>query len=438
MAVVVFQIVEGPSVGTSFRFDDHRVFLLGRHPDCALGLGPDTFVSRVHAIAEVSPPRCRIRDLDSKNGTFVNGQRIEEAELSDGDKIKIGRTVLQVRITQSDPNAGAFLQGEFLGAQVASQEAAVSDTGQEIECFRCGKFTDSSAQAGDDVPLCNTCRESIDSSEIVPGYRCVRRIGGGGMGEVWLAKHFRTDERFAIKIVRPDVSMNPTIIRMFERERDISLSLVHPRIVRCFSGGQYNSVLFLVTEFVDGVDAEKLRKDHLVLPPRDAVQIVIQTLEALSYAHQRQVVHRDIKPSNILVQGSPGSYQAKVTDFGIARIYGATGNSGITQKGDVRGTLPYMAPEQLTDSRSVDHRADIFGVGATLYYLLTSAFVYDFHDESHCQRVVAEGNTVPIERRGVSLDSELCRIVNRAIQKRPDDRFNSADEMREALEAIAR
>jgi len=174
------------------------------------------------------------------------------------------------------------------------------------------------------------------------------------------------------------------------------------------------------------------------LPPRDAVQIVIQTLEALSYAHQRQVVHRDIKPSNILVQGSPGSYQAKVTDFGIARIYGATGNSGITQKGDVRGTLPYMAPEQLTDSRSVDHRADIFGVGATLYYLLTSAFVYDFHDESHCQRVVAEGNTVPIERRGVSLDSELCRIVNRAIQKRPDDRFNSADEMREALEAIAR
>ncbi len=454
---VVFEITEGPETGRTFRFEEHEVFLVGRHPDCAYRI-QDRWISRVHAIVDVCPPTCRVRDLGSKNGTFVNDRRVEEAQLSDGDRLRIGRTVMvfrveAARIPEPEPAKSTF--GEVVVGQdsdvpqpyqkraerliLESDSAGLS--GSEIECLRCRRrIIQGDAPIGN-LPLCENCRSEIsqcEDNEIVTRYRFIRQLGSGGMGKLWLAEDIRNKCRVVIKTIRPELCSQSSAVAMFERERQISLSLQHPNIVQFLAGWRLGDLLFLVMEYVNGIDTDKLLSQRGGrLPEREAVQIAIQTLEGLNYAHSQGVVHRDVKPANILVEGTPRKYFVKITDFGLARIVGAAGKSGITRQGDIRGTLAYMPPEQVLDCRNVDLRADIFGLGATLYHLLTGNIVYNLSHLKDPIRTIVEEEPVPIENRGVSLNRELVKVVNRSIRKRPQERFCSAEEMRRALEQLS-
>jgi serine/threonine-protein kinase len=188
----------------------------------------------------------------------------------------------------------------------------------------------------------------------------------------------------------------------------------------------------MVTEYVDGGDLDNLRQGRGGrVRPEEAVGIMVQVLEGLEYAHGRGIVHRDLKPGNILLARERGRYVAKIADFGLAR---ARGCQTITGRGEGLGTLAFMAPEQILDARGVDQRADVFGVGATLYNLVTGEFVYDLvGDVERDAARVAAGAVVEVQRRRRNLPQGLVEVINRATRADPGQRYPSAQAMREAL-----
>ena len=172
------------------------------------------------------------------------------------------------------------------------------------------------------------------------------------------------------------------------------------------------------------------------MPLSDAVDIICQTLEVLEYAHGQNLVHRDVKPSNILVTGQRGSYQARLADFGLTRNMDEAGVSGITREGDVRGTVPFMPPEQVLDCRFVRPAGDIYAAGATLYWLLTGELVRDFEAcdargevKDPYMIILGDDPVVPIQKRDPSIPKPVVTIIETALADEPEDRFETAVEM---------
>jgi serine/threonine-protein kinase len=157
-------------------------------------------------------------------------------------------------------------------------------------------------------------------------------------------------------------------------------------------------------------------------------------LDGLAYAHARRFVHRDIKPSNLLVTVRDGDEVSKLADFGLARVYQSSRLSGLTMTGDVQGTPAFMPPEQITRYRDVLPTSDIYSVGATLYYLLTRRHVYDFPKRVELRILkILEENPVPIRSRRPDLPESLAAIIDRCLAREPDDRFASAQALRDSL-----
>lgn len=162
------------------------------------------------------------------------------------------------------------------------------------------------------------------------------------------------------------------------REIEVAASLQHPHIVSYIEHGTYNGTVYLVSEFVGGMDASKLAKHRGGrLHYMEVVKIIEQSLDALHFAHSRGFVHRDIKEQNILVDGNYPNYVSKLTDFGLAKSFKQTGMSGVTMVGDVAGTIAYMPPEQIRDFKDVQPPSDIYAMGMTAYTLITGYLAYN-------------------------------------------------------------
>ena len=209
-------------------------------------------------------------------------------------------------------------------------------------------------------------------------------LGTGNTGAVYLAVADRDKARVALKLITPAIANCPRSVAKFEREAVILRQLEHPNIVSLYETGRLDQRLYLVMEYVPGPDAL-----HLMamsggrLPVSRAVDLACQTLDALAHAHRIGVVHRDVKANNLLVAHIGGRDVVKLGDFGLARIYHESSHSGLTLERDVAGTFGSLPPEQIRDMRNVGPRADLYGVGATLYSLLTGQLPYDFPDQTH-------------------------------------------------------
>lgn len=498
------EIAQAPSrewVGQVIEAEAPDSFVIGRSRErTRFCVGDDQHCSRVHALILVTEDMCWVRDLGSMNGTFVNGQRIEEAILADGDRIELGpRTVLQVRIVETEGIRGEGEAGGAVEAPAERQEGGRSEllrieeermaeqgempqlrfveSGEEnvmgeqrlrfatpddvpraergeerrqsrvarvmVRCRRCGREVEAETnaprvRAERQVFVCEDCRRAMrERGDLVPGYRIERLLSRGGQGDIWLAVRESDGEQVVIKTLIPERATNEESIRRFLREIRIAERLNHRNIVRSLGAGECMGLLYMVMEYVEGSDVDRLRRERGGrVDWREAGELMVQVLEGLSYAHGQGVVHRDLKPGNILLQRERRAYVAKVADFGLAR---ARGTTTITQRGGALGTLPYMAPEQLLDARSVDERADIFGAGATLYHLVTGFFVYDLcGEQGRDANVIAEGRVVRVERRGVRLPRGLVEVINRATAPDPRHRYRAAEEMRAALQGVLR
>ncbi|MBT2412104.1 protein kinase [Streptomyces sp. ISL-12] len=260
-------------------------------------------------------------------------------------------------------------------------------------------------------------------------YRLTRRLGRGGMAEVFAAEDVRLGRTVAVKLLRADLAEDPVSKARFTREAQSVAGLNHHAIVAVYDSGEDfvggQSVPYIVMEIVEGRTIRDLLLNAEAPGPEQALIIVSGVLEALAYSHQHGIVHRDIKPANVIITNSGA---VKVMDFGIARaLHGAS--TTMTQTGMVMGTPQYLSPEQAL-GKAVDHRSDLYATGCLLYELL--ALRPPFTGETPLSVVYQHVQDIPTPPSEVSdaVPPELDGLVMRSLAKEPDDRFQTAEEMR--------
>ncbi len=425
---VTLRVVEGPHAGRTFTFDRPDTFLIGRAETAHFCLPDDRYFSRHHCLLEISPPRVFLRDLNSTNGTYVNGVRVETAHLKNGDRIQGGRTVIEVEVSV------------VIEDQKSENEPTVPSV-VTVSCLNCGRITKTEASNPDTkfCFICKDCRQELkDNPQTIPGYQKIKVLGQGGMGSVILARSLKDGQPVAIKTLLPEVAVNEQAVKRFMREIQVLSSLRHPNIVGYLDHGTYNGIIYLVSEFVNGIDASKFAKQRGgKVDYKTAISIMEQILSALDYAHRLGYVHRDIKEQNILVQEiAPQKYVAKLTDFGLSKSFKDAGMSGVTMVGDVAGTVIYMPPEQIRDFKDVKPPTDIYAVGMTLYVLMTGTHALDIGSSASIAEIVKaifDKKIIPIRVRDSSIPSSVAEVVERALAKKPENRWRTAGEMRQAL-----
>jgi cyclic di-GMP phosphodiesterase len=273
------------------------------------------------------------------------------------------------------------------------------------------------------------------SGLILGNYRVLERVGAGGMGVVFKAEHLLMRRLAAIKVLPvPFDQANPLLTRFVSEMRAVA-KLQHPNIVAAFEAGKtsgadhdFSNLYYFVMEFVPGMDLEQIVRSHGPMPATKVCDLSYQIASALAEAHGKNLVHRDIKPSNILV--TPEG-QAKLTDFGLARHFQ---QRHLTQPGTALGTVDYMAPEQAHDASSVDIRADVYSLGATMYWCLTGQV--PFHSsENLVTALVARQNAAPPSPRKLcpEIPPQLDAIVVKSMALRPQDRFADPQTMMASL-----
>jgi eukaryotic-like serine/threonine-protein kinase len=277
--------------------------------------------------------------------------------------------------------------------------------------------------------------ELVDRLQAALGdsYRIERELGGGGMSHVFLARETALGRQVVIKVLPPEMSAAVNIER-FRREIQLAASLQHPHIVPVHAAGQVGDLFYYTMPLVEGESLRAKLAREGELPVGEAIKILIDVADGLAYAHARGVVHRDIKPDNVLISG----HHAVVTDFGVAKAMSASsGSSSLTSLGVALGTPAYMAPEQAAADPHVDHRADLYAVGAMAYEMLCGRPPFSGMSP---QQVLAAHVTLPpapLSGQRTSVPPALNALVMRCLEKKPADRVQSAAEMLSALQAMA-
>ncbi len=278
--------------------------------------------------------------------------------------------------------------------------------------------------------------------EIGP-YKLLAKLGQGGMGTVYKALHTRLEKVVALKVLPADRLRDPDAVARFEREMKAVGKLDHPHIVRALDAGDADGRHFLVMEYVEGIDLGALIKHNGPLGVADACELIRQAALGLQAAHSRGMVHRDIKPRNVMLAAQEfGPPVVKVLDLGLARlsVSRASEANDLTETGHIMGTVDYMAPEQAGDAHSVDIRADVYSLGATLYTLLTGGSVFEGRPyKTFMQKLsaLATEPIPPIRERREGIPDELATIVHRMLATDPVERFASPAEVADTLEPFA-
>ena len=269
-------------------------------------------------------------------------------------------------------------------------------------------------------------------------YEILGPIGGGGMGAVYRARDPRLDRDVAIKVLAPTLSSDPDALARFEREAISVARLSHPNILSIFEFARDGGTAFVVTELVDG-ETVRARLEHGPLQPRRAVAYALQIAKGIAAAHGRGIVHRDLKPENVMITRDD---QVKILDFGLAKSIelgepDLTRGPGVaTSAGTVLGTFGYMAPEQVR-GQAVDLRADIFAFGAVLYEMLAGERAFKGETAADTMTAILTKDPPDLDIARLSISPALDRIVRRCLEKAPELRFQSANDLAFALETLA-
>jgi serine/threonine-protein kinase len=279
-------------------------------------------------------------------------------------------------------------------------------------------------------------------------YRILDRLGKGGMGRVFKAEHMTMGRVVALKMLNSNLLKTEKARVLFEREVRAAAKLNHPNIVTAFDANQIGDRSYLVMEFVDGPNLQDLVKEQGPLPVTQACDFIRQAALGLQCAHDIGMVHRDIKPANLLVQknfskATPGTYIVKILDFGLARLTapGEGEHSGqdsiLTNKQTVMGTPDYLPPEQARNLHSADHRSDLYSLGCTFYFLLAGRVV--FPGGTALEKMLKHTTDQPdsLAQLRPDLRREVIDIVEKLLHKNPEERFQSATELADALSKFA-
>ncbi|MBQ9454073.1 MAG: serine/threonine-protein kinase [Thermoguttaceae bacterium] len=285
--------------------------------------------------------------------------------------------------------------------------------------------------------------DMLDLGVIFDEYELIRYIGGGGMGNVWLAQDSNLNRLVALKVLHSDKNTKGEVVQRFYSEAQVAALLNHPNISQIYTFRDHRDShrMYLTMEYVPGENLRDRVKETGVLKVSETIWIAIQITHALIHMKKFNVVHRDIKPSNILLMNNG---EVKLIDFGLARITSVAMETGmvsvqkdITQDGVTLGTFDYISPEQARDPRMVDSRSDIYSLGCTLYYLLTGH--PPFPQGNPLQKLLQHQSDNPVEVRlsRVDVPESLNEILNKMMKKDQEERYASPEELLADLEATA-
>ncbi len=266
-------------------------------------------------------------------------------------------------------------------------------------------------------------------------YIILERLGEGGMGHVFKARHKTMGRVVALKVMRKERLANAEAVQRFRREIQVSAQLTHPNIVMAYDAAQAGETHFMVMEYVEGTDLLQLVKQQGPLPVLQACNCIRQAAEALHHAHEKGMIHRDVKPSNLLLTKTG---QVKLLDLGLARTEDdePTPANQLTKEGRILGTLDFLAPEQALNSRRIDGRADLYSLGCTFYYLLTGQV--PFPGPASLEKLAKHRweEPAPVETVRPGVPANVAAIVRKLMAKKPEDRYQTPAEVSALLSAV--
>jgi eukaryotic-like serine/threonine-protein kinase len=268
---------------------------------------------------------------------------------------------------------------------------------------------------------------AVEAGTVVDGrYRAVSRLGSGGMADVYLAQDTLLGRQVALKLLHHRFAEDQEFVERFRREASSAAGLSHPNVVSVYDRGEWDGTYYIAMEYLPGRSLKAVVREHGPLESNDAIDITIQILLALRFAHRRGIIHRDIKPHNVILDEEG---RAKVTDFGIARA----GASDMTMTGSIMGTAQYLSPEQ-AQGHAVSETSDLYAVGVVLYELLTGSVPFEGESAVTIALKQVSAQPIPPSHRNPAVGPALDAVVMRALAKDPAGRFASADELIAALQ----
>ncbi|MBU2548605.1 MAG: FHA domain-containing protein [Proteobacteria bacterium] len=461
---IKLRVTQGPLKGMEYVFPDRTSTILGRGVDCHPRLPDDEAhqtISRHHCLLDVNPPRARIRDLGSLNGTWVNGRVIgrrsgpeapertvvedyREHDLNDGDQVRLGETVYLVSVETGDPE------------DVTRREESVFGTTETLD-----RRERSGGQAGvpgekDPAALLRVLAEGIKKGDksvaCLRGLSVVRMLGRGASGVAYLVRRGKSGEPLALKILMPQGGLGQGDAPMFMREVENTKALRHPNVVRLFDSAGYGGLLFYTMDYCNGGSLEDLRaKRGGRVSLKEALPLVLQALDGLDYIHNAEIprvrladgsygrgrglVHRDLKPGNIFLSVRGKAVTAKIADVGVGKAFDTAGLSGLTRTGAVAGTPVFMPRQQIINFKYAKPDVDVWALAATFYRIISGAYPRDFDTGKDPWRVVLETQPVPIRQRAPQVPEALARVIDRALIDNPEILFQGAAELKKAIQA---
>lgn len=363
-------IENGPDKGRSFEIKNGGTSVVGRENAAEFALR-DEMVSRRHFEIECKREAYYIRDLDSSNGTLLNGLLLREGrKLNANDRIEAGDTLLTFVDDQPHP---------LLGKEIA-------------------------------------------------GYKILDRIGRGGMGTVYRAMQTSLDRTVALKILAPHLVKDTSFINLFIREARAAGALSHPNIVQVYDVGVHEDIYFFSMEYIPGGSVEDILNSDKMIPAGRALRIVRDAAQGLEYAESKGIIHRDIKPGNLMV-GNGGVI--KIGDLGIARSTG--GEESVSQKDGVSGSPHYIAPEQ-AQGKDIDHRVDLYSLGISFYQMLCGKTPYSGTTPREVILKHIKEEPQRLSERMPDLPNDIVELVHSLIAKDREQRVPSATALLQQLE----
>lgn len=262
----------------------------------------------------------------------------------------------------------------------------------------------------------------------ISNYTITSHLGQGGMGNVFKATDNMLGREVALKMLHPQLTVQPHFLERFRKEARILAQLLHPNIAVIYNFFEQNGDHYMVMEYVEGVNVDELLKQHYTLPASLVVPIAIQALEGLQHAHKKNIFHRDIKPANLMITNDE---VVKLMDFGIAKV---AGEQKLTQVNKIVGTIEFMAPE-LIQGKDASAASDIYSMGATMYEMVTGKIPFEADSDYNLMQAIMKSKPLPANKLNPNVPPSLNEIIVKAMDKDPDKRFIDARAFQSALMA---
>jgi pSer/pThr/pTyr-binding forkhead associated (FHA) protein len=415
-------VVEGPSAGTVYFLGEGESKVFGRATSADVRIA-DALLSRHHVMVRGTAAGGLVLDLDSSNGTFLNGRLVKEAPLDTGDRIKIGNVVFQVHLEQpTAPGAGD---------KVPTVRALMFCT----RCYRGVVLGDRQLPPWEAF-VCDACRRThapLDTA-VLAGYTLLEKVGEDPRGPIYRAEQNDDQRLVLLRFFAPtEGSVDTRMLDLFLREAEIAAGLDHPNIVETVDAGEQGGVYFIAEEWIAGPSlGDRLKRAGGLMPLDEALHVASRIAAALEYAYDHGIVHRSVRPSTIHFSGEGG---VKLGDFGLAKPIAGTTPSGIAKASAWHGEANYLPPEQLIAASTVDQRADVYALGATIYHMACGKPPFDAPTPMRVVRRIGEGDLTPLAELAPGAPKALVGLVERCMEREAARRFQTPHELAGAIEA---